>query len=121
MTARSKIVGITRQKPEETEIAEESEDQAISLDPAQDDETLVLEEDAQEQVEEYFEDYDEEAGFDDGAARSNWTSYILPILLGTILVGWTAFFGWVHQSEFATLTSTGKRLACLETGPCPLA
>jgi hypothetical protein len=102
MIVRSKIVGLTRQKPEATEIAKESERQALTLGPNEHEDALLLDGAQSEAV---AVEADENYDWYEEPAKSSWTSYAWPVLLVTLLIGWTGFFGWAHRSELTILTS----------------
>nr|WP_166176393.1 ATPase [Altererythrobacter segetis] len=58
---------------------------AAAAEPAAADETLVLDETAQD-------------AWEDEPAPRNW-GWVVPTLAVLAIAGWTGFFGWVHQSE----------------------
>ncbi|MBL0925041.1 MAG: hypothetical protein IBJ12_11325 [Sphingomonadaceae bacterium] len=90
MTARSKIVGLTRQiDPQTADDVEHLSEEALS----EPDSPLLA---AEERYEAYVEDDVSEHG---DAVRNRWTSYIVPCLIIAAGLAWTVFFGWTYFPE----------------------
>ncbi len=89
MTARSKIIGLTRQidlnaddlAMAEPNVGAEDAPPMMASDPVHD---------------EYVESYIYE---DDAPTGSSWTAYVLPSLLILAGLAWTGFFGWTYFAE----------------------
>jgi hypothetical protein len=86
MTARSKIIGLTRQ-------IDENVDRDLG-EPATDDPSLMMANDLAH--EEYVESYYAE---EEPSTGTRWTAYIIPSLLILGAVAWTGFFGWTYFTE----------------------
>ena len=86
MTARSKIIGLTRQ-------IDENVDRDLG-EAATDDPSLMMANDLAH--EEYVESYYAE---EEAAAGTRGTAYIIPSLLILGALAWTSFFGWTYFAE----------------------
>jgi hypothetical protein len=86
MTARSKIIGLTRQ-------IDENVDRDLG-EAATDDPSLMMANDLAH--EEYVESYYAE---EEPSTGTRWTAYIIPSLLILGAVAWTGFFGWTYFTE----------------------
>ncbi|MFC4292188.1 hypothetical protein ACFOWX_07145 [Sphingorhabdus arenilitoris] len=100
MTVRSKIVGIDRQSPEDAQSTEEVGASAISFGEEKAADASLLELSETDEASEYDTQYDDEYA----SPRSNWKSYVAPVLLTLLFAGWTGFFAWTYQAELLTLT-----------------
>jgi archaellum component FlaC len=103
MTARSKIVGLTRQ------IDPQSADDVdhLSEEVAGEADAPLLT--AEDRYEAYVEEHLVE---DDQASETRWTSYAIPALIITGALAWTAFFGWTYYPEVRP-GLTGERAVTL--------
>ncbi len=101
MTSRSKIVGLTRQLPDDAEIAEHD----VALEPGNVDESRLFADSETSFDEAVY--YEEEA---DNSRR--WTAMFVPVLLCLAFAGWTGFFGWTYFGE-AKAGLSGERIVAL--------
>ncbi len=91
MTSQSKIVGLTRQLPGDSE----SDEQNIALGPVDIDEShLFADAEGDYAVVEEPVFYD-----DEGTQTSRWTAFIAPVVLSIAALAWTGFFGWIYFPE----------------------
>lgn len=101
MTSRSKIVGITRQLSDHNETIGDIELQAVSLDAPVADQTGA-ETSFEDQAWEHSQDYE------DVGRANNRKSLILPVILVSMNLLWTGFFGWTHYAEAMSGMSTQR-------------
>jgi hypothetical protein len=95
MTSRSKIVGITRHHPMDHDIALQGDDQALTLDVAEEPgEHLII---AQESLvdDNPYEDW----AIEETPSGYRWKSLFIPSLFILATVSWTGFFAWTHYAE----------------------
>lgn len=88
MNSRSKIVGLTRQSPDDTEVTEH--DYAVSSFKV-DESDMLIDSSVELAGPEYYED--------DTDLGRHWSAFIAPTLLVLALVAWTGFFGWTYFNE----------------------
>lgn len=103
MTNRSKIVGITQDPSDAPSRSVDSDAPASFIDDHLDDdfaENHQVNVGAQnENSTEYYDEY-----VTNNPSISSWTQYIAPIFLTVLMIGWTAFFGWVNQTKLLAIT-----------------
>ena len=91
MNSRSKIVGLTRHLPDDTE----SEEHSVALGSIEVDESHLL---SAEDISETG--LHEEVFYEENETQDRrWTAFIAPALLGLALVAWTGFFSWTYFAE----------------------
>jgi hypothetical protein len=111
MTARSKIIGLTRQIGSD---ADSHSDMEAPLPEIPADEQLVAREIHHDEfVEQFFGHYD------DVPARQ-WTAYILPTLLTAAALAWTGFFGWIYSVEVQGGLSAERAIGMVSTWAMPV-
>jgi hypothetical protein len=104
MNSRSKIVGLTRHLPDETE----SEEHSVALGSIEVDQSHIL---SAEDINETG--LDEAVFYEENETQDRrWTAFIAPALLGLALVAWTGFFSWTYFAE-ARLGLNNDRIAGL--------
>jgi hypothetical protein len=91
MTSRSKIVGLTRHLPDQTEPG----DHSIASGSAEIDNDHAAERASVDVTDDAEAEY---AAENVGKGR-RWTAFIAPIMLGLTLIAWTGFFGWTYFDE----------------------
>ena len=112
MTSRSKIVGITRLKPDPEGNDSTGDVPVMTLTNADHSEILFETEVEQPTIfpEEPLWEYDTSES--EHALSGQWKDLILPVFLGFLLLAWTGFFGWVHWQE-ASLGLNNERIVSL--------
>ncbi len=111
MNSRSKIVGLTRHLPDESESREHS----IALDSVDVDDSHILTE------EDVVETGPDEAVFyeDDYVQGRRWTAFLAPVLLGLTLIAWTGFFGWTYFAEVSQGLNNERIISLIGTWSLP--
>lgn len=91
MNSRSKIVGLTRHLPDDTE----SEEHSVALGSIEVDESHLL-----SAVDISETGLHEEVFYEENETQDRrWTAFIAPVLLGLALFAWTGFFSWTYFAE----------------------
>jgi hypothetical protein len=110
MTTRSKIIGLTRQMPEDHLIEADDESALITVaeNLEQPDGGSEISED-----EIYFEETDE------GTPRRQWGWIVIPTLLLLAFAGWTGFFGWSYFPETQRGLSNDRAISLIAIWAVP--
>jgi hypothetical protein len=111
MTSRSKIVGITRLKPDSDDFTSDGDVSALSLSNQELAEDDLIE--APYAPVDYTDDVYEEA------SHSQWKQLILPVFLTMSLFAWTAFFGWTYSAEISSGVNSDRIIALISMWSLP--
>ncbi len=104
MTTHSKIVGLTRQLPDDNE----PDGQKIAPGPTRVDESNLFAETDTE-----YAGIEEPVYYEDEVAQTRrWTAFVAPAVLSLTALAWTGFFGWTYFGE-ARSGLSGERIVAL--------
>lgn len=110
MTARSKIVGLTRQiDPQAADHVEDASTEVV----VEGDAPLLATENSYEA---YVE---QDVVEDDYVTESRWRGYILPSLIIVAALAWSAFFAWTYYPEAQTGLSAERAVSLLSLWAMP--
>ena len=115
MTSRSKIVGISRQAQENTDLETEIEPAPLPRGEAEDGEELILATGDETPEEHGYDEYYDEEDY----TTSNWKEYIIPALLGASFVAWTGFYIWTNRTENIAALSGDRWISLISTWSLP--
>lgn len=110
MTARSKIIGLTRQIGSDAESHPEMDAPVPEM--LADEPLLRSENTHDEFIDQLFEDED--------VSAHRWTSYVLPALLIASVLAWTGFFGWTYFAEARAGLSSERAIALVSIWAMPV-
>jgi hypothetical protein len=120
MTSRSKIVGITRHKPDQDDFTSNGGVSALSLNRADDYENHFMSGD--ENVNELGDEAELNFGYnaDEPEITRRWTALILPVFLIALLVVWTIFFGLTYSGEAKTSLTSDRIISLISIWSLPV-
>jgi hypothetical protein len=107
MTARSKIIGLTRQIDQTDEAETQLIEEQVPSEPDLADEYLHVENYASE------EEFVETPG-------ARWTAYVLPTFLCLAALGWTVAFGWTFATEITAAPAPERMVALTSMWAMPV-
>jgi hypothetical protein len=111
MTSRSKIVGITRLKPDSDDFTSNGDVSALSLNNHEAAENGLVE--TPYAPADYSDDGYEEA------PREQYKELILPLFLAATLAMWTGFFAWTYSSEISLGLNSDRVIALISMWSLP--
>lgn len=111
MTARSKIIGLTRQIGSD---ADSHPEMSVPVPESPAEQPLVPSESSHDELVEQF------VGYDEDAPGRRWTSYMLPALLIVSAVAWTGFYGWAYFAEVQSGLPVERAIGMVSTWAMPV-